>query len=171
MSISRLVAAVAIVAPLAVAGCAHERRPKIAEVETTSAYLNYLKTDQEVAVDDDLRNACKIDDTEKTPKFDYDSSSLSSADRNVLVQIAKCLTTGPLKGRSVELTGRADPRGETEYNMSLGSSRAAAVNMYLSALGVDPSKMPATSRGELDARGKDEDGWRKDRRVDMRLFK
>ena len=59
----------------------------------------------------------------------------------MLEQVARCLTTGPLKGRHVELIGRADPRGEVEYNMILGESRASTVNKYLAALGVSPEQM------------------------------
>ena len=86
-----------------------------------------------------------------------------------LSAIAKCLTTGPLKGRSVDLVGRADPRGETEYNMTLGAKRARHVHNFMGSAGVPQDKMHDTSRGELDATGKDEAGWRLDRRVDVKL--
>jgi peptidoglycan-associated lipoprotein len=147
-------------------GCAHER-PRAVSVQTMAAQIP--RADQEVAVSDDIRKACNIEEDPKTPKFDFDSNALSQVDRDVLVQVARCLTTGPLKGRSVETVGRADSRGETEYNMTLGESRAAAVHSYLGNLGVSKAKMSITSRGELDATGKDEDGWRLDRRVDLRL--
>jgi len=112
---------------------------------------------------------CKIEDTERTPRFDFDSANLSGTDREVLLQVAHCLTTGPLRGHGVELVGRADPRGELEYNMTLGTSRAAEVDKYLTTLGVNPLQLSTTSRGELDATGTDESGWQRDRRVDMRL--
>ena len=123
--------------------------------------------------DDEILRACAIVEkpaTETAPKFDFDSSDLTQAERDVLAQVAKCLTTGPLKGRSVQLVGRADPRGETEYNMTLGGKRANAVHGFMSQLGVDKAKMKETSRGELDSSGTDEDGWRRDRRVDLRLI-
>jgi peptidoglycan-associated lipoprotein len=69
----------------------------------------------------------------------------------------------------VQLIGRADPRGEPEYNMMLGDARAGNVDQYLVALGVDAMQMTTTSRGELDATGTDEPSWQRDRRVDMRL--
>jgi peptidoglycan-associated lipoprotein len=125
-----------------------------------------------VNVDDEIRRVCNLvekTDMKSQPKFDYDSADLSPEERDVLTQIAKCLTTGPLKGRSVQLIGRADPRGETEYNMTLGGRRAHSVDLYMAGLGVDKAKMSETSRGELDASGKDEEGWKKDRRVDVRL--
>ena len=85
----------------------------------------------------------------------------------MLDQVARCVTTGPLKGRTLRLTGRADPRGEQEYNMTLGSSRADAVARYLRALGVTSNQLTETSRGKLDATGTDEASWQLDRRVDI----
>lgn len=101
--------------------------------------------------------------------FDYDSAQLGADDREMLGLVAKCLTEGALRGRKVTLIGRADPRGEEEYNMNLGSSRADTVHRYMVDLGVGRERMTATSRGELDATGKDEAGWAKDRRVDVTL--
>jgi peptidoglycan-associated lipoprotein len=126
-----------------------------------------------VNVDDDIIKACnlKFENIEDAPKFDYDSESLTPGEKSVLEAIATCLTTGPLKGRAVDLVGRADPRGETEYNMTLGAKRARSVHSFLGGLGVPGDKLRDTSRGELDAKGTDEEGWRKDRRVDVRLTK
>jgi peptidoglycan-associated lipoprotein len=126
-----------------------------------------------VDVDDDIIKACnlKFENIEDAPKFDYDSESLTTGEKNVLEAIARCITTGPLKGRAVDLVGRADPRGEAEYNMTLGAKRARSVHTFLGGLGVPGEKLRDTSRGELDAKGTDEEGWRRDRRVDVRLTK
>ena len=138
---------------------------------TTSAPANSDK--MAVNVDNDIVKACnlKFENIEEAPKFDYDSESLTEGEKAVLEAIAKCLTTGPLKGRAVDLVGRADPRGETEYNMTLGAKRARSVHSFLGNLGVPGDKLKDTSRGEMDATGTDETGWRKDRRVDVRLSK
>jgi peptidoglycan-associated lipoprotein len=124
-----------------------------------------------VSVSDDIMKICKIhvDNVARAPKFDFDDADLLPEDRDILEQIAKCVTTGPLKGRHLSLVGRCDPRGEVEYNMVLGDYRAESVHDYLAKLGVSPETMARTSRGELDAEGKDEDGWRRDRRVDIAL--
>jgi outer membrane protein OmpA-like peptidoglycan-associated protein len=90
-------------------------------------------------------------------------------DRDVLDQVAGCLSTGPLHGRTVQLVGRADPRGTEEYNLGLGARRAAGVREYLQHLGVSPGQLSQTTRGALDATGTDEAGWHDDRRVDLRL--
>ncbi len=158
-------------------GCSHEQpAPKTAnEVPvgvsqpTNATVAAPPRTDQLVNVGPNLRKACGIDDVNAAPKFDFDQSKLSSNDRNVLSQIATCLTTGPLKGHSVSLVGRADPRGENEYNMNLGEERAMSAKIYLQQLGVDQGRVRETSRGALDATGHDEESWRVDRRVDIEL--
>ena len=76
---------------------------------------------------------------------------------------------GARAGRHLKLVGHADPRGEQEYNLTLGAHRASSAAMYLEQLGVNPSNVTETSRGKLDAMGTDETGWRKDRRVDLDL--
>ncbi len=162
-----------------ITGCGADAKPQPKSAETehisttqpTSASVPKKNTDQTINLSDEIRKACGIDDSNRAPKFDFDSSNLSSNDRDILAQVAKCLTTGPLKGRSVELTGRADPRGETEYNMNLGAERAKSADDYMAGLGVGANRMSLTSRGALDATGHDEETWRHDRRVDVNLIK
>jgi peptidoglycan-associated lipoprotein len=113
--------------------------------------------------------ATRADGRPVAPSFDYDSAALAPEDRELLGQVAKCLTEGALRNRSVTLIGRADPRGEPEYNMTLGGSRSDAVHRYMVDLGVGREQLKATSRGEMDATGKDEQGWAHDRRVDVEL--
>jgi len=127
--------------------------------------------DPAVNVSQDIISACNITIPDRAPKFDFDSTDLSSAEKEILDQVAKCMTSGPLKGKNVNLVGRADPRGEQEYNMELGENRAHSVKNYLSNLGVEGKRMALSSRGALDATGTDEEGWRKDRRVDINLAK
>lgn len=124
-----------------------------------------------INVSDELAKKCNLrfGDIEQAPKFGFDSTDLASQDREVLGEIAKCLTTGPLAGRKVKLVGHADPRGTTDYNMALGARRANGVATYLKGLGVGPERLTETSRGELDASGSDEATWQRDRRVDISL--
>jgi peptidoglycan-associated lipoprotein len=122
-----------------------------------------------VSISGEIMAACNINSVDRAPKFDFDQSVLQEQDRGVLAQVAKCFTTGPLKGRSLKLIGRADPRGEVEYNFVLGEHRAGGVESYLAQLGVSGGKMIETSRGKLDANGSDEAGWQRDRRVDLTL--
>ena len=124
-----------------------------------------------VSVSDEVTAACRLNfnDIDYAPKFSFDESTLWSQDDNVLSQIAKCVTTGPLAGRSLDLVGRADSRGDSDYNMALGDRRANSVRAYLASLGVDDAKLVENSRGDLDATGTDELGWQRDRRVDILL--
>lgn len=148
-------------------GCAKKPVARdISQVENTAGMMA-----GNVRLDDDLAKLCNVTfgNADRAPKFDYDEAALLPQDRDVLEQVAKCVTTGPLKGRKLGLVGRADPRGETEYNMVLGDHRADAVHIYLARLGVAQGAMSKTSRGELDAEGKDDDTWARDRRVDIRL--
>ncbi|CAN5151326.1 OmpA family protein [soil metagenome] len=124
-----------------------------------------------VAVEDSLAQRCslRLGNVHEAPKFDYNTSELAASDRDVLQQIATCVTTGPLKGQKLELTGRADPRGTEEYNLGLGSRRADSVSSFLERLGVGKGQLDETTRGALDAAGTDENSWSTDRRVDITL--
>jgi peptidoglycan-associated lipoprotein len=160
---------------LALTACAHETKPPEAPsnapsgLAVTSSPPASNGNQAAVSLSKDLRSLCGIEDTGAAPKFDFDSALISSADRSELDQLAKCMTTGPLAGKNVELTGRADPRGESEYNMNLGAIRASAVQHYLAELGIAPSRFVTTSRGALDAQGHDDATWAVDRRVDLSL--
>jgi peptidoglycan-associated lipoprotein len=126
-----------------------------------------------VRVDGDLAQRCglRFASAESAPKFAYDETDLLPADRDILQQVAQCLTKGPLQGRGVQLVGRADPRGTEEYNLGLGTRRAQTVKSYLERLGVPAARMYPTTRGELDASGSEESGWQQDRRVDLQLVR
>jgi peptidoglycan-associated lipoprotein len=69
----------------------------------------------------------------------------------------------------MRLVGHADPRGGEEYNLVLGGSRADGVRTFLIDRGLAAGQVASTSRGEMDAKGRDESSWAEDRRVDIRL--
>jgi peptidoglycan-associated lipoprotein len=133
----------------------------------TNAATMQSPTASNVSISDEIRSKCGISDEDAY--FPFDSASVTSNDRTPLDQVVKCFTQGPLAGRSVKLVGRADPRGPTDYNLTLGQSRADAVSSYLSARGMAKGKAQSTSRGAMDAAGTDETGWQHDRRVDVLL--
>lgn len=173
----------AIVLGVALAGCSKKQaaKPTTPTEPTTTTTAEPPKPaptvtqDQQVsptlAVSSDILSACGITPAPASgsPKFDYDKDELTAEDRAVLDQIATCLTTGALKGRAVDLIGRADPRGTEEYNLGLGSRRAGTVSGYLGRLGVAQAQMVVTTRGALDATGTDEASYAQDRRVDIQL--
>jgi peptidoglycan-associated lipoprotein len=99
----------------------------------------------------------------ETVYFGFNVSSLSKEATSSLSNNAACLKK---TGRSIDLVGRADPRGTTEYNMALSDRRAQAVRDYLRQAGIESGRLRPVPRGAMDATGTDEAGWAKDRRVD-----
>jgi peptidoglycan-associated lipoprotein len=163
-----------------VAGCSSSKKPSTTpppappvahQVPPPAAPPPAAATAPNVAVSDELLQQCrlKFSNPRQAPKFDYDRTELDPQDRDVLDQVAQCLTNGPLQGRAIELIGRTDPRGTEEYNLGLGARRAETVSAYLERLGVPSRQLERTTRGEIDASGTDEESWRTDRRVDVKL--
>ncbi len=183
MRFRQLVRAVLLVAVSGAGACAHEQHVTAAQAPTPAAPPATATTaagptassstpvGPHIAASQNLVEQCRLDfgNQSDAPKFDFDQSELLPEDRDVLQQIAECVTSGPLGGRSLHLVGRADPRGTEEYNLGLGTRRAHTVAEYLEQLGVHVTQIRETTRGALDATGKDETGWRADRRVDLDL--
>jgi peptidoglycan-associated lipoprotein len=120
-----------------------------------------------VRISDEIVKACGI--SAPNAYFAFDSAHVQRDDAQVLDQVVTCFTTGPLKGRLLKLVGHADPRGGSDYNVTLGQSRADSVGQYLIGKGMDKAKTESTSRGAMDATGTDEPTWARDRRVDVML--
>jgi peptidoglycan-associated lipoprotein len=121
----------------------------------------------DINISDEIKKACGLTETEA--HFAYNSANVQESDRTVMKKLAECFTTGKLKGRTMQLVGHADPRGEPEYNMVLGGRRADNVAGAITREGLPEAQVTTTSRGELEARGTDEATWAKDRRVDIHL--
>ncbi len=100
------------------------------------------------------------------PYFDFDDNALSPAARETLARDAECLRRET--GSRYTLIGRCDSRGTTEYNLALGERRARVVRQYLMNLGVLPDRIAVSSEGSEGATGTDDEGYRRDRRVDFR---
>jgi len=96
--------------------------------------------------------------------FGFDQYSLDDAARTTLQKNYDCLSSNK---RPVSVVGMTDPRGTVEYNIGLSDDRAQAVITYLARLGLDPQRMRKVPKGSQDARGSDESGWSKDRRVEF----
>ena len=118
-------------------------------------------------ISQDIRQACGIAETEAN--FGYDSDTIVLGDHPILDKLTQCFRSGPLTGKRVRLVGHADPRGDEEYNFVLGERRAQSVREYMVRSGLSSLQVLTTSRGELDARGIDDESWKRDRRVDVLL--
>lgn len=119
----------------------------------------------DVSIDPRITAMCGIDE----PNFAFNSSALSAQAKRVLNAIATCFKDGPAAGHSMRIVGHADPRGDEEYNFGLGQQRADNVGRYLAKRGVGNDRLETSSRGELDAVGTDEAGWKRDRKVELLL--
>jgi peptidoglycan-associated lipoprotein len=128
------------------------------------------ETDTTIAISDDFRRECQLPNAPKeAPHFDYADATLHARGANILDDVAKCLSEGPLKGRVMTIIGRTDARGSAAYNKELSANRAEAARNYLVQRGVAAANIRIIARGEQGAQGKDEETWALDRRVDFEL--
>ena len=101
--------------------------------------------------------------------FDYNQAELAEDARMTLDGKVPVLVANP--GLRVRIAGHTDSRGSDEYNVALGQRRAATVREYLSARGVDASRMDIVSFGEEmpAVPGEDEGAWAQNRRAEFEV--
>lgn len=161
---------------LAAVGCSNEnKRPPAdasgavstapAQQGAAAADVDRADSPSDVVVDRRITEMCGL----PTPRFAFDRADIGPDARSTLKAIASCFESGPAKGKQMRLVGHADARGELHYNFALGQRRAGSVANYLLQSGLNKKRLETTSRGELDALGSDEEGWARDRRVDILL--
>jgi len=99
--------------------------------------------------------------------FDYDQFSIPDKYDSMLINHAAYLKAHP--DVRVEVQGNCDERGSREYNLALGARRAESVKRALELSGAEGSHISAVSYGAEKpvASGKDEESYRKNRRVDI----
>jgi peptidoglycan-associated lipoprotein len=101
--------------------------------------------------------------------FGYDEATLSNEAQAALTTSANWLKKNAQYNLLVE--GHCDERGTEQYNLALGEKRANTAKDYLTALGVDASRIRTVSYGEerpFDP-GHDESAWAKNRRAHLVL--
>jgi peptidoglycan-associated lipoprotein len=123
-------------------------------------------TSGSVHIDDKIVKACG---NLPTPHFPFDSTNLQPPAREALNALADCFTRGALKGKGLRLVGHADPRGDIDYNLGLGHRRAGSVAEFLTKQGLEKERVDTSSKGEFEAEGVDEQGWARDRKVEVLL--
>jgi peptidoglycan-associated lipoprotein len=111
--------------------------------------------------DENKPGPCKLEPV----YFDFNESVLSTEATAAIDRNGECIKKAGTQ--SVTLVGRSDPRGTEEYNLALSDHRASSVKDRLTRVGIAASRLSTVPKGELDAVGKDEAGWAKDRRVDF----
>ena len=105
--------------------------------------------------------------SKRTVYFDFDSSEVKLADREIILAHAQYLAAHP--ETKVVLEGYTDERGTREYNIALGERRAKAVAQLMLLQGVSQSQIDVISFGEERpiALGHDESAWALNRRVEI----
>ncbi|MCO5162102.1 MAG: peptidoglycan-associated lipoprotein Pal [Mesorhizobium sp.] len=127
--------AIALVAALAITGCASKKAPNSA----ADLGLNANNAAPGSAQDFTLNVGDRI-------FFDTDSSVIRADAQQTLAKQAQWLNRYPNYKITVE--GHADERGTREYNIALGARRAAATRDYLAGQGVQASRMRTISYGK-----------------------
>jgi peptidoglycan-associated lipoprotein len=135
-AITRNPAAAALVAMLAVAGCASKQTPNNpADLGLGGAGSATPGSSQDFTVNVGDRIF-----------FDTDSSVIRADAQTTLSRQAQWLAQYPSYAITVE--GHADERGTREYNLALGARRAAAARDFLAARGVQPNRIRTISYGK-----------------------
>ncbi len=103
-----------------------------------------------------------------TIRFGFDQATLTSASQSSLQRLAGCVKQAPAK--KITVSGHADERGTTQYNIALGARRAESARKYLSDLGV-ATKLDTVSFGEEKPLCTDssEECWARNRRVEFQV--
>ncbi len=98
-------------------------------------------------------------------QFAFNSVAFEPGAKGDLLRMARCLRAD--QSMKVAIAGNADERGTEEYNLQLGSKRAATIETYLVALGVSASQVDTISYGENKpvCKAQDEACWAKNRRA------
>jgi peptidoglycan-associated lipoprotein len=78
--------------------------------------------------------------------FELDSAQLSDAARPILQKNVDWMKRWT--STKVMVEGHADSRGTAEYNLALGSRRAAAVRDYVVSLGIGADRIQIVSKGK-----------------------
>ena len=127
---------------LMVSGCSK----KVTKVENQ---LPPKEIKQEITAPADNNEFKEVDRTQSVLVpiyFQYDSYTLTSESIGSLEKIGRYLQQNVAVRLRAE--GHCDERGSSEYNMGLGENRAQAVRKWLTAFGIEQSRIDVTSYGK-----------------------
>ncbi len=140
------------------AGCAHSEKPRPQEGEPLSV----------VRIEGTIQKLCEAA-PDRVPMFDFNSAALTEEAQRSLDTLAYCLSTGPMKDKTLHVVGYTDPSGTQSYNYELGYVRAGNVARYLTSKGVKRSQLVVMTRGEEGA-SPDPARWPAERIVDLTML-
>ncbi len=128
--------------------------------------VRVIKRSEPQVVDADVALRARLESLRaKGPlHFESDTDTLTDPSKDVLHEVAQEMFAHPRT--RVIVTGHADERGDTAYNLALGERRGHAARTYLSKLGVPPGRVRVISLGEEQplGAGHDEAAWAENRR-------
>ena len=140
-------------------------------------YMDKQYRELKVALEDELRAEhvylTRVDDDtvkltlSSEASFDVDSSAIKPAFQPALDRVASVMAR--YDQTIVHIIGHTDSTGSDEYNQRLSARRAGSVSSHLTSRGVNPSRLYASGRGEMEPRASYEsaEGRRLNRRVDL----
>jgi len=101
--------------------------------------------------------------------FDFDQSAIRPDQESVLRNQVAVLRAHPTV--RLRITGHADERGSTEYNLALGQRRAQAVKDFYTTSGLDASRFEVVSLGEERplVNASTEEAWAQNRRAEFTI--
>ena len=101
--------------------------------------------------------------------FDFDQSAITPSGEEVLTRQVAVLRAYP--DVRLRITGHADERGSTEYNLALGQRRAQAVKDYYANYGLAASRFEVVSLGEERplVNESNEAAWAQNRRAEFTI--
>ncbi|AZO50550.1 MAG: peptidoglycan-associated lipoprotein Pal [Mesorhizobium sp.] len=135
-ALTRNPAMIALVAALAITGCASKKTPNSAAdlgLNGAGAATPGSAQDFTVNIGDRIF-------------FDTDSSSIRADAQTTLSRQAQWLNQ--YKQYAIVIEGHADERGTREYNLALGARRAAATRDFLVSKGVSAQRLKTISYGK-----------------------
>ncbi|PPD32722.1 MAG: peptidoglycan-associated lipoprotein [Methylomonas sp.] len=105
--------------------------------------------------------------SKQTIYFELDSSQVKQEYVSVVAAHAQYLASHP--NQHVILSGHADERGSSEYNIALGEQRAKSVERMMRSQGVTGGQLEVVSYGEEKpaVSGSGESAWSMNRRVEV----
>jgi len=150
-------------------GCAHAKPPPDAEVHVHDAQVTAKEQPQEAQAP-----APKADDADYAAMlrgdvlhFGFGLAELTDENRARLQHVSDLMHAH--SDLRIRVDGNTDERGTEEYNLELGQRRADVAKKYLTALGVDGSRISTITHGKDApvASAHDEGAWAQNRRDDI----
>jgi outer membrane protein OmpA-like peptidoglycan-associated protein len=102
--------------------------------------------------------------------FDFDSDVVKGAAASNLSDLARSLQRYP--DSEVLIVGHTDATGTDSYNWTLSDRRASSARSYLTAQGIEPSRIRTAGRGETEPVASNDTaaGQAQNRRVEVAIF-